>query len=81
MEKLFGDQVSEEAKQSYKNRSDFSPTANSVSSFSWQQPENIHSRILLTATVYHNTATNLWIATINTNQKVLQRIQLPRPST
>mmetsp|Transcript_4761 Transcript_4761/g.11595 ORF Transcript_4761/g.11595 Transcript_4761/m.11595 type:complete len:747 (+) Transcript_4761:220-2460(+) len=35
----------------------------------WHHPERIHSRILLTATVYHNTATNLWIATINTNQK------------
>lgn len=31
--------------------------------------ESIHPRILLTATVYHNTATNLWITTINTNQK------------
>lgn len=69
MEKLFGDQVTEEAKQSYLPRSEPSPTG-SVSSFvSWQQPERIHSRILLTATVYHNTATNLWIATINTNQK------------
>ena len=29
----------------------------------------IRPRILLAATVYHNTATNLWIATINTNQK------------
>ena len=29
----------------------------------------IHPRTLLSATVYHNTATNLWIATINTNQK------------
>jgi hypothetical protein len=72
MEKLFGDQVSDEAKQGYLPRSDgVSPTNNgSVSSVvSWQQPERIHSRILLTATVYHNTATNLWIATINTNQK------------
>lgn len=70
MEKLFGDQVSDVAKQSYLRRADASPTACSVSSvISWQQPERIHSRILLTATVYHNTATNLWIATINTNQK------------
>ena len=46
-----------------------SPTTASISSGPWKQPDQIHSRILLTATVYHNTATNLWIATINTNQK------------
>jgi hypothetical protein len=71
MEKLFGDQVSDEAKQAYRPRAEgSSPVNGSVSSVcSWQQPERIHSRILLTATVYHNTATNLWIATINTNQK------------
>ncbi|KAG7355561.1 zinc finger C3HC4 type domain containing protein [Nitzschia inconspicua] len=71
MEKLFGDQVTDEAKQAYLPRADVtSPLNGSVSSVvSWQQPERIHSRILLTATVYHNTATNLWIATINTNQK------------
>lgn len=71
MEKLFGDQVSDEAKQSYLPRAEgSSPLNESASSVvSWQQPERIHSRILLTATVYHNTATNLWIATINTNQK------------
>jgi hypothetical protein len=73
MEKLFGDQVSEKAKQAYLPREDPSPMnsgrsiAGSVLTFN--QPEQIHSRILLTATVYHNTATNLWIATINTNQK------------
>jgi FYVE zinc finger/Zinc finger, C3HC4 type (RING finger) len=32
-------------------------------------PQKIRPRILLAATVYHNTATNLWIATINTNQR------------
>jgi FYVE zinc finger len=71
MEKLFGDQVSDDAKQAYLPRAEgTSPVNGSVSSVvSWQQPERIHSRILLTATVYHNTATNLWIATINTNQK------------
>jgi hypothetical protein len=69
MEKLFGDQVTDEAKQSYLPRSEPSPTASVSSLVSWQQPEQIHSRILLTATVYNNTATNLWIATINTNQK------------
>jgi hypothetical protein len=69
MEKLFGDQVSDEAKQAYLPRAEPSPTASVSSVVSWQQPEQIHSRILLTATVYHNTATNLWIATINTNQK------------
>ena len=31
--------------------------------------KRIYPRTLLSATVYHNTATNLWIATINTNQK------------
>ena len=69
MEKLFGDQVSEEAKSSYLPRNEPSPTASVSSHLSYQPPEQIHSRILLTATVYHNTATNLWIATINTNQK------------
>jgi len=66
MEKLFGDQVSNDAKQAYLPRSNSSTALHSVS---WQQPERNHSRILLTATVYHNTATSLWIATINTNQK------------
>jgi len=66
MEKLFGDQVSNDAKQAYLPRSN---SSNALSSVSSQQPERNHSRILLTATVYHNTATNLWIATINTNQK------------
>ncbi|CAJ1960951.1 unnamed protein product [Cylindrotheca closterium] len=42
-----------------------------------KRPEPIHPRILLTATVYHNTATNLWIATINTNQKGVSK----NPST
>lgn len=64
MEKLFGDSVTDEAKHSY-----MSPTAGSASNIVWQRPDKFHSRILLTATVYHNTATNLWIATINTNQK------------
>mmetsp|Transcript_40811 Transcript_40811/g.98419 ORF Transcript_40811/g.98419 Transcript_40811/m.98419 type:complete len:661 (-) Transcript_40811:247-2229(-) len=44
---------------------------------STNRPEPIHPRILLTATVYHNTATNLWIATINTNQKGVSK----NPST
>lgn len=44
---------------------------------STKRPEPIHPRILLTATVYHNTATNLWIATINTNQKGVSK----NPST
>ena len=63
MEKLFGDSVTDEAKQAYMISS---PTASNIV---WQRPDRFHSRILLTATVYHNTATNLWIATINTNQK------------
>ena len=69
MEKLFGDQVSTQAKKAYLPRSNHSSNGSASSAASWQQPERIHSRILLTATVYHNTATNLWIATINTNQK------------
>jgi len=69
MEKLFGDQVSTEAKQAYLPRANHSSKGSVSSNVSWQQPERIRSRILLTATVYHNTATNLWIATINTNQK------------
>lgn len=31
--------------------------------------EQVRPRILLAATVYHNTATGLWITTINTNQR------------
>jgi hypothetical protein len=62
MEKLFGDQVSNNAKKAYLPQSN-------PSSIHSRQPERNHARILLTATVYHNTATNLWIATINTNQK------------
>jgi hypothetical protein len=31
--------------------------------------DQVRPRILLAATVYHNTATNLWITTINTNQR------------
>lgn len=33
-----------------------------------QQPEAVYTRTLLTASVYHNQATDLWITTINTNQ-------------
>lgn len=70
MEKLFGDHVSEQAKQSYLPGRDTSSCAVSVSSrMSTQQPDRIHPRILLSATIYHNTASGLWIATINTNQK------------
>ena len=70
VEKLIGDKVSEEAKQAYLPRPE-SPSHASVagSVITFNQPERSHSRILLTATVYHNTATNLWIATINTNQR------------
>lgn len=66
VEKLLREQAGDVSKHSYKLPS---PTAASTTSIPWQKPENIHPRILLTATVYHNTATNLWIATINTNQK------------
>ena len=33
----------------------------------------VRPRVLLAATVYYNTATNLWIATINTNQRGVAR--------
>eukprot|EP00523_Entomoneis_sp_CCMP467_P017547 CAMPEP_0168810340 /NCGR_PEP_ID=MMETSP0726-20121227/3551_1 /TAXON_ID=265536 /ORGANISM="Amphiprora sp., Strain CCMP467" /LENGTH=772 /DNA_ID=CAMNT_0008862353 /DNA_START=58 /DNA_END=2373 /DNA_ORIENTATION=+ len=35
--------------------------------------DQIRPRVLLAATVYHNTATGLWITTINTNQKGVSR--------
>ena len=35
--------------------------------------KQIRPRVLLAATVYHNTATGLWITTINTNQKGVAR--------
>lgn len=53
MEKLFGDQV------------DVSALNRIAGSLGYE----IRPRILLAATVYHNTATNLWITTINTNQR------------
>ena len=52
-EKLFGDPVD-------------IPVENKVSGVLGGE---IRPRVLLAATVYHNTATNLWIATINTNQR------------
>lgn len=58
MEKLFGNQVGTGT-----------PTPSSSSMAYLDRSQSIHPRILLTATVYHNTATNLWITTINTNQK------------
>jgi len=56
MERLFGNQVEP-----------VSSTGAKIPLF--DRGDSIHPRILLTATVYHNTATNLWITTINTNQK------------
>ena len=53
IEKLFGNPV---------NR----PTHNTLAG---SLGNEIRPRILLAATVYHNTATNLWITTINTNQR------------
>jgi FYVE zinc finger/Zinc finger, C3HC4 type (RING finger) len=53
MEKLFGNQVEK-------------PIPNRVAGSLGYE---IRPRVLLAATVYHNTATNLWIATINTNQR------------
>ena len=53
MEKLFGDQVDK-------------PVPDRIAG---SLGHAIRPRILLAATVYHNTATNLWITTINTNQR------------
>jgi hypothetical protein len=68
MEKLFGDSVPNEAKTSYLPNNRSSTSIGSGSS-NTDPPQHVHSRILLSATVYQNTATNLWIATLNTNQK------------
>lgn len=75
MEKLFGDTVSSEAKRAYlpsrnQQQSVISSNISVASGMSAAaQPEAVHTRTLLTASVYHNQATGLWIATINTNQK------------
>ena len=53
MEKLFGDQVDRLV----------------LNGVTCRSGHEIRPRILLAATVYHNTATNLWITTINTNQR------------
>jgi hypothetical protein len=53
LEKLFGDQVSRI----------------SSAAASSNAPVRMRPRVLLAATVYHNTASNLWITTINTNQR------------
>lgn len=52
-EKFFGDQVERPVE----------------SSILGSHRYRIHPRVLLAATVYHNTATCLWITTINTNQR------------
>jgi len=74
MEKLFGDNVSTEAKRAYlPSRNQQQSISSNLSTTSGTsaaaQPEAVHTRTLLTASVYHNQATGLWIATINTNQK------------
>lgn len=68
LERFFGDQVTEEAKNGYRNTSVHS-SASVGSLAEAQQTESIHPRVLLSATIYKNAATNLWITTINTNQK------------
>lgn len=55
MEKLFGDQVEKPLPS----------TRGGIGSFGYE----FRPRILLAATVYHNSATSLWITTVNTNQK------------
>ena len=47
--------------------SKFSHTTTKLINF--KLPDNIYTRILLSASVYHNQATGLWIIIINTNQK------------
>lgn len=59
MEKLFGNEVVKDGRAA--------SSSNNIAYLN--RVQSIHPRILLTATVYHNTATNLWITTINTNQK------------
>mmetsp|Transcript_17777 Transcript_17777/g.26935 ORF Transcript_17777/g.26935 Transcript_17777/m.26935 type:complete len:724 (-) Transcript_17777:24-2195(-) len=65
MEKLFGDQDNDGGRKGVIGTVSCDPS----DSRALHLPERIHPRILLTATVYHNTASNLWITTINTNQR------------
>lgn len=67
MERLFGDGGDTDSRKAYKREN----SARTVSSEpgSCRLPDKVHPRILLSATVYHNAATNLWITTINTNQR------------
>ena len=67
LERFFGDQVSKDAKNGFNSNARSSVSIGSLGAS--QQAESIHPRVLLSATVYKNAATNLWIATINTNQK------------
>jgi FYVE zinc finger/Zinc finger, C3HC4 type (RING finger) len=69
MEKLFGDSV-EKQNEVLPNQPQQSISLSNGYRMADAGPhEKIRPRILLAATVYHNTATNLWIATINTNQR------------
>jgi len=71
MERLFGDVVPSDARQHPSlARQPSTPSVTSTSADSFGI-DNIQPRTLLTASVYHNEATHLWIATINTNQKGL----------
>ena len=67
LERFFGDQVSKDAKNGFNSTAHSNTSIGSLGAS--QQAESIHPRVLLSATVYKNAATNLWIATINTNQK------------
>ena len=60
-EKLFGDQGIKKTK------------ANILANIA--HGRDLRPRVLLAATVYHNAATNLWIATINTNQRGVAKNQ------
>ena len=67
LERFFGDQVSKDATNGFNSSAHSNMSIGSLGTS--QQAESIHPRVLLSATVYKNAATNLWIATINTNQK------------
>lgn len=69
MERFFGNQVTDEAKNGFRNSSVHSSGSVGSLGNNAQQAESIHPRVLLSATVYRNAATGLWISTINTNQK------------
>lgn len=65
MDRLFGSQAEDDGSDVNRRESAFTFASEST----FRLPDKVHSRILLSATVYQNAATSLWIATINTNQR------------